>query len=44
MLDGALEIINEWAFEQANAPLIEDGDPIFFDIDLAKEIIDGSCN
>jgi uncharacterized tellurite resistance protein B-like protein len=43
MLDGALEIINEWAFEQANAPLIEDGDPVFFDIDLAKEILDGNC-
>ncbi|MDR2442932.1 MAG: TerB N-terminal domain-containing protein [Deltaproteobacteria bacterium] len=42
MLDGALEVINEWAFDRANAPLIEDGDPIFFDTQLAKEIIDGS--
>jgi hypothetical protein len=42
MLDGAMELINEWAFEEANAPLIEDGDPIFFDTELWKEIIDGN--
>lgn len=40
MLDGAMEVINEWAFENANSPLIEDGDPIFVDVVLAKEILD----
>lgn len=39
MVDGAMETINEWAYDQVNAPLIEDGDPLFIDIDLAKEII-----
>ena len=39
MIDGALEILNEWAFENANAPLIDDGEPIYVDIELAKEII-----
>lgn len=39
MLDGALEVLNEWTFANTNAPLIEDGDPIYVDIELAKEII-----
>lgn len=39
MPDGALEVLNEWAFENANAPLIDDGEPIYFDIELAKEIL-----
>lgn len=39
MVDGAMETINEWAYEQVNAPLIEDGDPLFIDIELAKEIM-----
>lgn len=42
MLDGAMEVINEWSFQKASAPLIEDGDPIFFDIDLFKEIENGN--
>ncbi len=40
MMDGAMETLNEWAFDNANAILIEDGDPIFVDISLAKEITD----
>lgn len=39
MVDGAMEVLNEWAFDNANAPLIEDGEPVYIDIDLAKEII-----
>jgi tellurite resistance protein len=39
MVDGAMEVINEWAFDQVNAPLVEDGDPLFIDIELAKEIM-----
>lgn len=40
MVDGAMEVLNEWAFDNANAPLIEDGEPVYVDINLAKEIID----
>ncbi len=39
MVDGAMEVLNEWAFENADAPLIDDGDPIYIDISLAKEIV-----
>jgi hypothetical protein len=38
MVDGALEVLNEWAFERANAPLIDDGDPVYVDVNLGKEI------
>ncbi len=37
--DGALEIVNEWAFATAGAPLAEDGDPIYIDIALAEEVL-----
>ena len=40
MLDGAMEVLNEWAFDNVNAPLVDDGDPIYFDTELAKEIVD----
>lgn len=39
MTAGAMEVLNEWAFENADAPLMEDGEPIYIDMDLAKEII-----
>ena len=38
-LDGAMEVINEWAYDNANAPLIDDGDPVYVDIDLSEEIM-----
>jgi hypothetical protein len=38
MPDGALEVLNEWSFANANAPLIEDGAPIYVDLELAKEL------
>jgi uncharacterized tellurite resistance protein B-like protein len=41
MADGAMEVLNEWAFENASAPLIDDGEPIYVDVSLAKEIVDG---
>lgn len=41
MVDGAMEVLNEWAFENANAPLIDDGEPVYVDVSLAKEIVDG---
>ncbi|MGD9973592.1 MAG: TerB N-terminal domain-containing protein [Desulfatirhabdiaceae bacterium] len=40
MVDGAMEVLNEWAFENAKAPLIEDGETIYVDVSLAKEIVD----
>jgi tellurite resistance protein len=41
MVDGAMEVLNEWSFDNANAPLIDDGDPVFIDVNLAREIING---
>ena len=39
MPDGALEAINEWAFDRYDDALIEDGDPITINLDLlAKDI------
>ncbi|GGO76775.1 hypothetical protein GCM10011348_04780 [Marinobacterium nitratireducens] len=39
MTDGALEVLNEWAFDQFDAPLIEDqGDLIEIDQDTLDEI------
>lgn len=41
MPDGAMEVLNEWAFENAEAPLIDFGEPVYIDIELARGIIDG---
>jgi len=38
MMDGALEVINDWAFELVDAPVIENGDPIFVDLEIVEEI------
>mgnify|MGYP000326523519 CR=1 FL=1 len=38
MIDGALEEINEWAFDKVDAPIIEDGNTISIDLELVKEI------
>lgn len=37
-VDGAMEVLNEWAFDNANAPIIDDGEPIYVDVNLAREI------
>jgi len=39
MADGAMEVLNELAFNSVNAPLIDDGDPIIVDVNLGKEMI-----
>lgn len=39
MTDGAMETLNEWAFNLTNAPLLEDGEVIYVDINLAEEIL-----
>ena len=38
MTAGAVETINDWAFDRVGAPLIEDGSSVFVDLDLAEEI------
>lgn len=38
MTDGAVETINDWAFDNADAPLIEDGSTVYVDIELAEEL------
>ncbi|MCK4843288.1 MAG: TerB N-terminal domain-containing protein [Methylococcales bacterium] len=38
MVDGACEIINDWAFDKVDAPVIENGNTLFVDLELVKEI------
>lgn len=38
MTAGAVESINDWAFDRVGAPLIEEGSTVFVDLDLAEEI------
>ena len=38
MTAGAVETINDWAFDRVGAPLIEEGSTVFVDLDLAEEI------
>lgn len=38
MSAGAVESINDWAFDRVGAPLIEEGSTVFVDLDLAEEI------
>ncbi|MGB3209980.1 MAG: TerB N-terminal domain-containing protein [Desulforhopalus sp.] len=38
MIDGSIETINDWAFEHVDAPLIEEGELIYVDLELADEI------
>lgn len=41
MPDGAIEGINEWSFKSVNAALIEDGEPVYVDMELAEELTNG---
>ncbi len=38
MVDGSFEVINDWAFDKVDAPLIEDGSTVFVDLGLVEEI------
>ena len=38
MTAGAVETINDWAFDKVGAPLIEEGSTVYVDIELAEEI------
>lgn len=42
MLDGALEVINEVAFEQCDDPLTEGEDPIVIDEDILQTLLDSA--
>jgi hypothetical protein len=39
--DPSIELINSWAFITGGLPLIEDGDPLFVDMELLREIFVG---
>lgn len=38
MVDGALETINDWAYEQVDSPLIDDDEAIYIDLEIANEL------
>ena len=38
MAGGAFEVINDWAFEHVDAPLIDEGSTVYIDLELAEEI------
>ena len=38
MTDGAVEAINDWAFDNVAAPLIDDGSVVYIDLEVAEEI------
>ncbi len=38
MPEGALEVINDWSYEQVDAPVLEVGDPCYVDQELVAEL------
>jgi uncharacterized tellurite resistance protein B-like protein len=38
MLDGAIETINDWSFDVVDAPVLEDDDDIYVDIEIVEEL------
>lgn len=38
MLSGAIEAINDWSFEQVDAPVVDDDDDIYVDLEIAQEL------
>lgn len=38
MVDGAIEVVNDWAFDNVEAPLIDDGSMFYIDLEVAQEI------
>ncbi|MDE2827429.1 MAG: TerB N-terminal domain-containing protein [Bacteroidota bacterium] len=38
MTEGAVETINDWAFDNVDAPLIDDGNVVYIDLEVAEEI------
>ena len=40
MVDGAIEVINDWAFDNVDAPLIDGGGVFYVDLEVVQEIRD----
>jgi hypothetical protein len=38
MIDGAIETINDWSFDVVDAPVLEDDDDIYVDIEIVEEL------
>jgi len=38
MVDGALEVINDWSFDKVDAPVLDDDDDIYVDLDIVEEL------
>lgn len=38
MVDGAIEVINDWTYDNVDAPLIEDGSVVYIDLEVAQEM------
>jgi tellurite resistance protein len=38
MLDGAIETINDWAYEQVDSPVIDEDEDIYVDLEIANEL------
>ena len=38
MIDGAIETINDWAFDLVDAPVVEDDGEIYIDEEIVEEI------
>jgi len=38
MLEGAIEVINDWAYDIVDAPLVDIGSDVFVDLEIAEEI------
>jgi len=39
MVDGAIEVINDWSFEKVDSPLIEDDEYIYIDKEIVEELV-----
>ena len=38
MLDGAIETINDWSYEAVEAPVLDDDDDIYVDLEIVEEL------
>jgi uncharacterized tellurite resistance protein B-like protein len=38
MIDGAIETINDWSFDMVDAPVLEQDDDIFIDLEIVEEL------
>ncbi|WP_308411889.1 tellurite resistance TerB C-terminal domain-containing protein, partial [Vibrio parahaemolyticus] len=38
MVDGAIETINDWAYEKVDAPVLDDDGDIYVDLEIVKEL------